>query len=183
MTNNTNAIEKVKAIIANAKSNSNYGGGYGFQSCCVEDEIAKLEDNITIEDRDVSEWNITFGEEGMPILAVHCRHPFHKDKETGMPEEYTGYLTPFRAYRFQVSETVSGQGDCGSSTVATDMYRLAEMGDLGAKALEGMAMYAMCRAGAYISGIKDRAMFDTFIALSAAYLRERKDHIIKCYGA
>lgn len=43
----------------------------------------------------------------MPIVEVIC--------DGGRYEK--GYLTPFRGYRFQVSGTKDGQGDCGSSQV------------------------------------------------------------------
>lgn len=138
---------------------------YGCNDYFTEKVIEDLEYTTNAE---ISAWQITFSDTGMPILAV--------------PGERLeiGYLTPFRAYRFQVSGTIDGTGDYGSSDVATNMYELAHMGELGCICLRALALEATNKFGTKI-GIKNMAIFDAFIELSADYLRKHTDHIKQCY--
>lgn len=126
----------------------------------------------TVNNTKISPWEITFAKDGMPILAV---------ERTRNGESQIGYLTPFRGYRFQVSETIDGQWDLGASEVATDMYQLAYMDELGYKCLRALCDTALHKFGANV-GVKEAPKYDAFLCLCADYLRKRTDHIKRCYG-
>jgi hypothetical protein len=69
-----------------------------------------------------------------------------------------GYLTPFRAYRFQVSGTVNGEGDFGSTPVC-NLSELARMSD-GYGVLLPHAFTAIARwARGYKLGLDPYAIF------------------------
>lgn len=142
---------------------------YGCADGMTENVLDALEYTTNAE---ISPWEITFGEDGMPILAV---------ERIRNGESQIGYLTPFRGYRFQVSATLDGKWDLGSSDVATDMFELAHMGELGYKCLRALADTALHQFGAH-RGIKEAAYYDAFLCLCADYLRKKTDHIKRCYG-
>lgn len=142
---------------------------YGCADYFAEEVLVKLEPTVNAE---ISAWEITFTENGMPIIAV----PRTRDGK-----DQLGYLMPFRAYRFQVCGNQKGDWDLGASDVMTDMYELAHMGDLGFKCLRALALDALHHYGAYV-GVTESASFDAFITLCADYLRKRTDHIKRCYG-
>ena len=121
---------------------------------------------------EISPWEITFTENGMPILCVEA----NRDGENRI-----GYLTPFRGYRFQVSGTIDGKWDLGASDVATDMYQLAHMGELGFKCLRAFCDTALHKFGAKVS-IDNTATYDAYLCLCADYLRKRTEHIKRSYG-
>ena len=141
---------------------------YGASTYGVDKVLDALEYTVNAK---ISPWEITFGEDGMPILAV---------ERIRNGESQIGFLTPFRCYRFQVSATIDGQWDLGSSDVATDMYQLAYMGELGYKCLRALCDTALNKFGTHV-GIKDMATYDAFLCLCADYLRKRTDHIKQCY--
>lgn len=119
-------------------------------------------------------WEIGFND-GMPILGIPMKpNPI---EETPL----TAFLSIFRCYRFQVSRTFNGQGDMGSTIVATDMWRLTELGELGAKCLTEMASAAIMKAGCTIPMDK-YANLDAYISLCYDYLKDNA-HIFKAiYG-
>ncbi len=123
----------------------------------------------------ISPWEITFAEDGMPILAVEKMG----DKAECI-SNHIGYLTPFRGYRFQVSATLDGKWDMGASDIATDMFKLAHMGELGFKCLRAFCDTALNKFGAHV-GIDEAPVYDAFLCLCADYLRKRTDHIKQCY--
>jgi hypothetical protein len=137
---------------------------YGSTSIFAKDVIAKI--NGT-EKTDIGEWEITFSE-GMPVIGIPGKRGL-------------GYLTPFRAYRFQVSGDLEGRGDYGSSDVMVDMYKLAFMDELGFKCLKALALDAVRQYGADID-ITNVDVFDAYLCLCADYLRKHADHIKQCYG-
>ena len=109
----------------------------------------------------------------MPTLSVPM-----SERRSGI-----GYLTPFRCYRFQVSGTFDGEGDFGSTIVATDLYKLTELGELGAKALTMMAENAIMKAsGISRIPIKAQAIFDAYISLCFSYLQSKADNLKKIYA-
>ena len=142
-----------------------------YGSC---DYFAKkvLEDLEPTVNAEISPWEITFTEDGMPILCVEAIRD---------GESHVGYLTPFRCYRFQVSGTMDGKWDLGSSDVATDMFELAHMGELGYKCLRALCDTALHKFGAHV-GVYATATYDAYICLCADYLRNRTEHIKRCYG-
>ena len=77
---------------------------------------AKVEDIITvIPGYAAKEYT---GHLGFPTLIIHVDYPsmvINNIKEPAHHSKY--YLTPFREYAFQISETLSGDWDCGSTDV------------------------------------------------------------------
>lgn len=144
---------------------------FGFQDYMTKEVLSTVEfDNHTAP---TEAWEISFTESGMPTLSVPMQ-----ERKSGI-----GYLTPFRCYRFQVSGTFNGDGDYGSTIVATDMYRLTELGELGAKALTEMAENAIVKAtGLHRIPIKAQAHFDAFVSLCYAYLQSKAESLKKIYA-
>ena len=50
---------------------------------------------------------------GMPVIEIIIP----RGGDNTPDDDRVGYLAPFRGYKFQVSATPDGQGDCGSTTV------------------------------------------------------------------
>ena len=142
---------------------------YGAAAYGVDKVLNALEYTTNAK---ISPWEITFAEDGMPIICV---------ERIRNGESQIGYLTPFRGYRFQVSATIDGRRDLGASDVATDMFELAHMGELGFKCIRALCDTALNKFGAHVS-IKEAVHYDAFICLCADYLRKKTDHIKKCYG-
>lgn len=141
---------------------------YGSADAMTEHVLDALEYTVNAK---ISPWEITFTETGMPVLCIEGS----RDGESRI-----GYLTPFRCYRFQVSGNLKGDWDLGSSEVATDMFELAHMGELGFKCFRALCDTALNKFGAHV-GIKNTATYDAFLCLCADYLRKRTDHIKQCY--
>ena len=114
----------------------------------------------------------------MPILKI--------TKDDGDGFRRVGYLSPFRGYRFQVSGTINGSGDYGSSSVvglAKVLYadytsdRDGTFGyqsnyyDTGAELLCILAEDAIHKFGAGIS-ICDRSTFAEYMNLVFKYFAE-----------
>ena len=142
---------------------------FGFMDYMTREALEKIDHNNHTAPTEM--WEIAFTKGGMPTITVPCRRG-------GM-----GFLTPFRCYRFQVSGSFDGDGDFGSTTVATDMYRLTELGELGAKALSEMAMSAILRASDISRiPISAQASFDAFTCLCFEYLQSKADTLKKIYA-
>jgi len=144
---------------------------FGFQDCLTEETLSTVKfDNHT---KPTEAWQISFTKGGMPTLSVPM-----SERRSGI-----GYLTPFRCYRFQVSGTFDGEGDFGSTIVATDLYKLTELGELGAKALTEMAENAIMKAsGISRIPIKAQTSFDAFVSLCFSYLQNRAENLKKIYA-
>jgi hypothetical protein len=144
---------------------------FGFQDYLTNDVIQTIDLNNHTAPTEA--WEIAFTEGGMPTLTVPL-----SERKSGI-----GYLTPFRCYRFQVSGTFNGDGDYGSTIVATDLYRLTELGELGAKALTEMAENAIVKAtGLHRIPIKAQAYLDAFISLCYEYLQNKAESLKKIYA-
>lgn len=144
---------------------------FGFQDYLTNDVIQTIDLNNHTAPTEA--WEIAFTESGMPTLSVPM-----SERKSGI-----GYLTPFRCYRFQVSGTFNGDGDYGSTIVATDLYRLTEIGELGAKALTEMAENAIMKAsGISRIPIKAQATFDAFVSLCFNYLQNKAESLKKIYA-
>ena len=144
---------------------------FGFQDAMIDEVLQNL--NLENHAKPTEAWEISFTEGGMPTLSVPMA-----ERRSGI-----GYLTPFRCYRFQVSGTFDGEGDFGSTIVATDLYRLTELGELGAKALTEMAENAIMKAsGISRIPIKAQASFDAFVSLCFRYLSDKAESLKKIYA-
>ena len=144
---------------------------FGFQDAMTAEVLQSLDlENHT---KPTEAWEISFTEGGMPTLSV----PLSERRSR------IGYLTPFRCYRFQVSGTFNGDGDFGSTIVATNLYKLTEIGELGAKALTEMAENAIMKAsGISRIPIKAQASFDAFVSLCYAYLQSKAENLARIYA-
>lgn len=144
---------------------------FGFQDFMTRDVLQNID--LGNRTKPTEAWEISFTEGSMPTLSVPL-----SERRSGI-----GYLTPFRCYRFQVSGTFDGSGDFGSTIVATDMYKLTELGELGAKALTEMAENAILKAsGISRIPIKAQATFDAFVSLCYAYLQSKAESLKKIYA-
>lgn len=87
---------------------------------------------------------------GVPVIEVHVG-------------ERTGYLSPFRGYRFQVSGTESGDGDYGSTSVTT-------LRGLDENVLYDLAELAIVKYQAYLKNtLKEDVYIQKFLDLDDQY--------------
>lgn len=86
--------------------------------------VVKLDDDedgkvITLNFRELNEYELAKKDHDLPTIVIEAL-----DSKGNVVRN--GYLTPFRAYRFQVSGTVNGEGDYGSTPVC-NLPELARM--------------------------------------------------------
>jgi hypothetical protein len=162
-------IEIINKIIEDAKF-ENIGDVF------FEENFPKWVETHTINNPNIEDWDITLTDDGMPVMKIPC-HYHGKD--------VSRYLTPFRAYKFQMSGSSAnnpfGDGDFGSSEVIPHMYKYPEMGTLGIKALDNMCQVAMLRSGAKEHYL-NYTNYCIFMALTIAYLRVNRDKLSSIYG-
>ena len=112
-------------------------------------------------------WDIAFDDTGMPVMAVPAVIRGH---------ETVGYLTPFRAYRFQVSGNFKGEGDYGSTPVM-NLKRYANAED--DRVLCSLAELAIYKAGGGHLGHRETAILDTFVSLCISFLKQLSDEAVR----
>lgn len=137
----------------------------------------------------------TIVNDNMPILKIT------KDNNDGSDFRRVGYLSPFRGYRFQVSGTIDGSGDYGSSSVvglAKVLYAdytsdrdgtfgyQSNYSDTGAEILCILAESAIHEFNSYIP-VSERSTFAEYMNLTFAYFAKKlgkpehkcSDHIFR----
>lgn len=154
MTNLTNLNEKMKALMNDpsflekfAAIIEDYENTRSAAEVC-DDEYSKV---VGVNFRELNEQELAKKDHDLPTIVIEA-----VDADGNIVRN--GYLTPFRAYRFQVSGTVDGRWDHGSSPVC-DLSELARMSD-GYGVLLPHAFIAIARwARAYKLGLDPYAIF------------------------
>lgn len=129
---NQEFMEKFAALIEGCENTHS-----AAEVCDNEDEVVHAK--LTFRNPTQKEWDtLQANEPGctIPVLVLEAV----ADDGTVVKR---GYLTPFRAYRFQVSGTITGSGDFGSSPVI-NLPEIARMQG-GANILLPHAQYAVQR--------------------------------------
>lgn len=116
---------------------------------------------------------ITFeGYTDIPTLHIEATY------ENG--EKRERFLTPFRKYCFQVSATIDGEGDCGSSPITlfsefSNLDKTITTPILWSAAVT--ALYDFCHTG-NIPGLKHNELWKEFIDLSHRWIYDKESDIL-----
>ncbi len=116
---------------------------------------------------------ITFeGHSGIPTLHIEATY------ENG--EKRERFLTPFRKYCFQVSATIDGEGDCGSSPITlfqefSQLDKAITTPVLWSAAVT--ALYNFCHTG-NMPGLKHNELWIEFIDLSHRWIYGKDSNLL-----
>ena len=138
----------------------------------IADDILEIvqkrnEETDAPEHDKMAAWDIAFDDTGMPVMAVPAVIRGH---------ETIGYLSPFRAYRFQVSGNFKGEGDFGSTPVM-NLKKYADAED--DRVLCSLAELAIYKGGCDHLTSKELAKVDTFVALCMSFLTQLSDEAVR----